>query len=59
MTADAFIDRWQDSGASEQGNANSFLMQLCRVLDVPQPDPAQPNTRKNAYVFERRVDYPD
>ena len=59
MTADAFIDRWQDSGASEQGNANSFLMQLCRVLDVPQPDPAQPNTRKNAYVFERRVDYSD
>ena len=59
MTVDAFIDRWEDSGASEQGNAALFLRELCDVLDLPRPDPAQSDTRKNEYVFERRVDYPD
>ena len=59
MTVDAFIDRWEDSGASEQGNAALFLRELCDVLDLPRPDPAQSDTRKNEYVFERRVDYPE
>jgi hypothetical protein len=59
MTVDAFIERWSASGASEHGNQQLFLSELCDLLDLPHPDPAGPNTRTNAYVFERRVDYPE
>ncbi len=59
MSVDAFIERWKSSGASEHGNEQLFLSELCDLLDVPPPDPAGPDTRLNAYVFERRVDYPE
>jgi hypothetical protein len=59
MTVDAFIERWGASGASEHGNQQLFLSELCDLLDLDHPDPAGPNTRTNAYVFDRRVDYPD
>jgi len=58
MTVDAFIERWQSSGGSEHGNATLFLSELCDLLGIARPDPAGPDTRTNAYVFERRVDYP-
>lgn len=59
MTPDleAFIARWQPSGGSERANYQLFLTELCAVLDLPQPDPAQDDTRDNAYVFERRVTF--
>ena len=59
MTVDNFIERWKPSGASEHGNQQLFLSEFCDLLDLPHPDPAAPNTRTNAYVFERRVDYPE
>jgi len=59
MTVDTFIDRWQSSGGSEHGNATLFLSELCDLLGIARPDPAGLDTRLNAYVFERRVDYPD
>ena len=59
MTVDAFIERWQSSGGSEHGNATLFLSELCDLLGIARPDPAGPDTRTNAYVFERRVDYPE
>ncbi|WP_263835663.1 class I SAM-dependent DNA methyltransferase [Salinibacter sp.] len=59
MTVDAFIERYQETEASERGAAQMFLVDLCAVLDVPRPDPPRAETRKNQYVFERRVDYPD
>ena len=59
MTVDAFIERWQSSGGSEHGNATLFLSELCDLLGIARPDPAGLDTRLNAYVFERRVDYPD
>ncbi len=59
MTVDAFIERYQETEASERGAAQMFLGDLCAVLDVPRPDPPRAETRKNRYVFERRVDYPD
>ncbi|WP_263841666.1 class I SAM-dependent DNA methyltransferase [Salinibacter sp.] len=59
MTVDAFIERYQETEASERGAAQMFLGDLCAVLDVPRPDPPRAETRKNQYVFERRVDYPD
>ncbi len=33
------------------------MADLCHLLELPQPDPAQEDTRDNAYVFERRVTF--
>ena len=52
---DAFIRRWEKASGSERANYQLFLTELCKLLDLPQPDPARDDTRDNAYVFERRV----
>ena len=54
---DAFISRWESSGAAERANYALFLTQLCDLLGVPQPEPTTPDTAKNAYVFERDVTF--
>lgn len=53
---EAFIKRWKNAGGTERANYQLFLTELCNVLDLPQPDPAEDNTQQNSYVFERRVD---
>jgi len=60
-TINAFIARWTSSGGSERANYQLFLTELCRVLDLPQPEPASSNTEENAYVFERlvKINHPD
>ncbi len=55
MTPDAFIARWRHADGSELANAQSFVRELCELLEVPPPDPARADTAENAYVFERRV----
>ncbi len=55
MTATAFIQRWQNSGGAELANSQSFLKELCTLLDVPQPDPTEADEDRNAYVFEKAV----
>ena len=50
-----FIERWQASGAAERSNSQLFLGELCDLLEVPRPDPAQPDNSANAYVFDRSV----
>jgi len=52
-----FIDRWEKSGAAERANCQSFLSELCTLLDVPPPEPTTPDTNLNAYVFERDVTF--
>ena len=52
-----FIQRWSDKEASERSNYGLFLTELCDILDVPRPDPAGPDTERNAYVFERAVTF--
>lgn len=56
-----FIQRWENSGAAERANYQLFLGELCQLLSVAPPDPAQADDRQNAYVFERNVvfHYPD
>lgn len=56
-TTTAFIERWSGVQSSEKSNAQSFLAELCDVLDVPRPDPADPDNERNAYVFERLVTF--
>ncbi|WP_019010308.1 class I SAM-dependent DNA methyltransferase [Deinococcus aquatilis] len=55
MDLDAFISRWAASGGAERANYGPFLSELCRVLDVPEPEPTRPNDADNAYVLERTV----
>ena len=53
--AAAFIARWEPSGGKELANYQSFLIELCALLDVTPPDPTTTDDRQNAYVFERAV----
>ena len=54
---EAFIGRWEKSGGSEMANFQPFAKELCKLLGLPEPDPAQEKVESNDYVFERRVDY--
>ena len=54
-----FIERWEKSGAAERANCQIFLAELCTLLEVSPPEPTTPDSRLNAYVFERDVSFPD
>ena len=53
----AFITRWAAASGSERANHQLFVTELCDLLGCPKPDPASDDTRDNAYVFERRVQF--
>jgi len=50
-----FIASWSKSGAAERSNYQGFLYELCDVIGVPRPEPAQADSARNAYVFEHPV----
>ncbi len=50
-----FIERWAKSGDAELANYQLFAVELCELLRLPRPDPAQEKNQHNDYVFERRV----
>jgi hypothetical protein len=53
---EAFISRWTaGEGGAERANYQLFLSELCDVLDLPRPDPAEAGRERNDYVFERVV----
>jgi hypothetical protein len=56
-SAAAFVARWRAADGSELANYQLFVTDLCRLLNVPSPDPAHDDSRDNAYVFERRVSF--
>lgn len=47
MSANPFIERWQNSAAAERANYALFLSELCDYLDVPRPNPAVADERQN------------
>jgi hypothetical protein len=49
-----FISRWKDSGGAELANSQSFLKELCALLEVPQAESTHADESHNKYVFERR-----
>ncbi len=54
--AEAFITRWLgQEGGQERANYALFLTELCDVLGLPHPDPADARHERNDYVFERVV----
>lgn len=50
-----FIARWSAAGGSERANYQLFIGELCALLGVEPPQPAQEDAGANAYCFERRV----
>lgn len=55
ITIEGLIADWRNKEGQERANYGLFLSQLCSALDLPQPEPAGPDTERNAYVFERAV----
>ncbi len=57
IVAENFIARWSgQEGGQERANYSLFLSELCDVLEVSRPEPAQASHELNDYVFERRVE---
>ncbi|WP_417467682.1 class I SAM-dependent DNA methyltransferase [Maricaulis sp.] len=50
-----FIEHWAGSGGAERSNTHGFIRDLCDLLGLPRPDPAQEINARNDYVFERSV----
>ena len=57
LAVDAFLARWSGASGSELANYQLFLTELVALLELPRPEPASEDTRDNAYVFERRVQF--
>ena len=55
MDVEDFIARWSVSGGSEMANFQSFAGELCDLLGVERPKPAQSDGQTNDYRFERPV----
>ncbi|MGB4857512.1 MAG: type IIL restriction-modification enzyme MmeI, partial [Candidatus Dechloromonas phosphoritropha] len=55
MHIDTFLTRWRNADGSERANYQLFIADLCELLEVDKPQPANEDTRDNPYVFERRV----
>jgi hypothetical protein len=49
--AEKFIQRWEVSTASERATSQSFIIELCELLDVPRPHA----TADRDYMFERAL----
>jgi len=52
-----FISRWAASSGAERSNFQLFATELCDLLEVPRPEPAQEDGSLNDYTFERRVEF--
>lgn len=53
---EAFITYWQGrEGGQERANYQLFLIRLCTLLGLPEPDAAAATHEHNDYVFERVV----
>ena len=52
-----FIQRWSNSGGAERANYQLFLAELCDVLQVARPESTVEDDCRNAYVYERNVQF--
>lgn len=50
-----FITRWKGNTGSERANFQSFMRDLCGLLDLPLPEPGKGDNAHNAYVYERFI----
>ena len=59
MTPQDFITRWEGKDGSERANYPLFISDLCDLLQVEKPQPAQADDWHNTYVNERYIDARD
>ena len=45
---EAFVSRWNNSGAAERANYQLVLTELCDILGVPRPEPTGADDTRNA-----------
>lgn len=50
-----FVARWKGNTGSERANFQSFMRELCELLQLPLPDPGKAENDHNGYVFERFI----
>ncbi|MDZ4698843.1 MAG: type IIL restriction-modification enzyme MmeI [Rhodothermales bacterium] len=55
----AFISHWKKSSGSERANLQSFINDLCDLLEVERPAPSTNVSELNSYCFERAVVFDD
>ncbi len=55
MTPADFQVRWRQAGPAERANKDSFLVELCDVLEVERPHPKTNDPERDVYVFEKDV----
>ena len=48
MNHEEFITRWQRSGGAELANSQSFLKELCQLLELPEPEPTLADESQNS-----------
>jgi len=58
VIAPDILDKWRGSSGAERSNAQGFLIDLCRALDVDPPNPATTDPERDDYVFEKPVAIP-
>jgi hypothetical protein len=63
-TADAsviqrFIAHWSQSSGAERANFQSFAKELCKLIEVPEPEPARADSALDSYTFEYSVRFKD
>ncbi|RBN32065.1 DNA methylase [Lawsonia intracellularis] len=52
---EAFIAKWAPSGGSELGSSQSFLLELCDLLEISRPESPRATLVDNTYLFEMPV----
>jgi hypothetical protein len=58
MNPSQILSRWRKSSGAERSNAQGFLIDVCRALDVDPPNPATTDPERDDYVFEKPVAIP-
>jgi len=53
MTPDDFVRKWESASQNERQGAHEHFIDLCRLLEIPTPNEADPAGR--TYCFERSV----
>src|SRR5262245_11230755 len=52
-----FIAHWSQSSGAERANFQSFAKDLCKLIEVPEPDPKKEAPAENGYTFEYDVKF--
>ncbi|MGH6736286.1 MAG: class I SAM-dependent DNA methyltransferase [Methyloceanibacter sp.] len=57
LQVEAFVAHWSQSSGAERANFQSFAKDLCKLLDLPEPEPTRGDASLDSYVFEYGVKF--